>query len=148
MTDGAKHFLLVEDNDDHAELILECFQMSSVPATTAHVTDSAAALAYLRGESQTPDVILLDLNLPGHDGIELLHVIKSDETFRPIPVVVLTTSDAAIDRRRAYGRYANSYLVKPDGFDELRDLIEQVNRYWSLVNRPADDGENTQRHQH
>lgn len=143
MANRPKHFLLVEDDTDHADLILECFALSSGSTTVERVAEGDSARAYLLRQSPyddraLPDVVLLDLKLPGMDGHELLEWIKTNESLRVIPVVILTTSDAAIDRRRAFERYANSYLVKPDDFNELRELIEQVTRYWSQINHAAD----------
>jgi CheY-like chemotaxis protein len=136
------HFLLVEDDPDHAELVRRSLLGEEVACTVDHVTDGVAALAYLRGESPysenaAPDVILLDLHLPRLDGHELLAVLKSDPAWRETPVVVLTTSDAELDRRRAYQAHANSYLVKPVDFLDFRRLIQDIVYYWSVRNRPS-----------
>ena len=101
------HFLLVEDDDDHAALVLRCFSKSRLGNTIDRVTDGVEALAYLRREgafaqSPRPGAIVLDLNLPKLSGHELLSAIKSDPDLRKIPVVILTTSAAEIDRAKAY----------------------------------------------
>jgi CheY-like chemotaxis protein len=130
--------LLVEDNVDHAELVLRTLAEHRVANAVRHVRDGQSALDYLfrRGEYADPDrsprphVVLLDLRLPGIDGIEVLKVIKGSEDMRRIPVVVLTTSEAERDVARAYNNHANSYLVKPVGFEQFSKLMEDLGFYW------------------
>jgi CheY-like chemotaxis protein len=130
--------LLVEDNADHAELVVRTLAEHRVANTVRHVRDGQSALDYLfhRGEyadaerSPRPHVVLLDLRLPGVDGIEVLKVIKGSEELRRIPVVVLTTSEAERDVARAYNNHANSYLVKPVGFEQFSKLMEDLGFYW------------------
>jgi CheY-like chemotaxis protein len=143
LTDGthAVRFLLVEDDADHADLIRRSFNQNNVANTIDHVSDGEAAMAFLRQESpyesaQRPDVILLDLRLPKLDGHEVLRRIKADEHLRTIPVVVLTTSQAEIDRAHAYSSHANSYLVKPVDFDQFHKLVVDLQMYWAVWNQP------------
>ena len=136
------HFLVVEDNEDHAQLVLRHLKRSKILCSTCHVKDGLAALDYLRrqgdfAQSPPPDVIILDLNLPKVSGMELLQTLKEDKNLRSIPVVVLTTSDAESDRSMAYLRYANSYLVKPVDFEMFRTLIRDLSTYWGKWNRRA-----------
>ena len=130
--------LLVEDNLDHAELVMRALGDHRVLNTVCHVRDGQSALDYLfhRGpyadieRSPTPHVVLLDLRLPGVDGIEVLKAIKASEDLRRIPVVVLTSSEAERDVARAYNNHVNSYLVKPVGFEEFSKLMDDLGFYW------------------
>ena len=135
--------LLVEDNPDHAELVVRSFNDHHVVNKIYHVIDGEAALDYLfqRGEyanpesSPEPHVILLDLRLPKIDGLQVLQEIKADKKLRRIPVVVLTTSDAESDLAQAYEQHANSYLVKPVDFDKFTQMMEALGFYWLCWNR-------------
>ena len=136
------HFLLVEDDDDHAELIQMTLAESRIGNTFDRVSDGEEALAYLRREGAytdkpQPDVVLLDLKLPKVDGHEVLAQIKSDELLRGIPVVVLTTSHSEADRAKAYYNHANSYLVKPVDFDRFQQMVKDLKLYWGVWNQPA-----------
>jgi DNA-binding response OmpR family regulator len=80
-------------------------------------------------------LILLDLKLPRMDGHQVLQILKGDDHFKTMPIVVLTTSNADNDAHRAYSLHANSYLVKPTNFDEFCQLIRAVSSYWGVWNR-------------
>ena len=135
--------LLVEDDDDHAELVRRCFAEDLVASAIRRVKDGEEALSYLfrRGEyadaakSPTPNLVLLDLRLPKVDGIDVLNAIKGSERHRNIPVVVLTTSNSERDVALAYAGHANSYLVKPAGYREFAEMIKVLGRYWLVWNR-------------
>jgi CheY-like chemotaxis protein len=129
--------MLVEDNLDHAELVMRILADHRVANRIIHFTDGQSALDYLfrRGEyadppGARPHVILLDLRLPRVDGIKVLQVIKEAPELRQIPVVVLTTSEAEKDIARAYYNHANSYLVKPVGYEEFVKLMQDLGFYW------------------
>lgn len=136
--------LLVEDNADHAELVIRNLEEHPVPNRVVHITNGQAALDYLlRREdyadpllSPRPHIILMDLRLPRVDGLHVLQVVKTSEVLRQIPVIILTTSDAEQDTTRAYHNYANSYLVKPLGYEQFRQLIDDLGVYWLVQNRP------------
>jgi CheY-like chemotaxis protein len=135
------HFLLVEDDEDHARLVMVALADNRVANTVHHVTDGAQALAYLRGDAPfqdepRPDVVLLDLKLPKIDGQEVLRQIKEDEALRVIPVVILTSSDAETDRARAYFSHANSFLTKPIDFGKFHQMIHDLQCYWTVWNKP------------
>ena len=137
-----KHFLLVEDNNAHAKLVMLQFHDLGSDVTIDRVTDGEEALDYVfaRGRyagKPLPDVIVLDLNLPKIDGHEVLRQLKEDECLRSIPVVVLTTSQAEADTKRAYNHYVNSYLVKPIDFDQFQKMMRDLGRYWSAWNQPS-----------
>ena len=135
--------LLVEDNPDHAELIMRSFWEHRVANQLHRVPDGAAALDYLfqQGDyadpeqSPRPHLILLDLRLPKVDGLEVLREIKSNDELCLIPVVVLTTSEAESDVARAYEHRANSYLLKPVDFDKFTELLDELGFYWLGWNR-------------
>ena len=130
--------MLIEDNLDHAELVMRTLSDHKVANQIRHFSEGQSALDYLyrRGEysdpakSPRPNLILLDLRLPRIDGLEILKEIKNTEELRSIPVVVLTTSEADRDIARAYMNHANSYLVKPVGFEEFNQLMEDMGYYW------------------
>ena len=130
--------MLIEDNADHAELIIRTLEEHRIVNRVRHFFDGQAALDYLfqRGEfadpasSPRPHIILLDLRLPRMDGIDILKTIKRDEILKCIPVVVLTTSEADKDVTKAYYNHANSYLVKPVGFEEFKQLMDNMGFYW------------------
>lgn len=132
-------FLLVEDDDSHALLFTHMLERCVPGRTVDRVTDGVEALAYLRREGKyehhrTPDVVFLDLKLPKLDGLETLEQIKSDNALQAIPIVMLTTSDAEIDRRTAYARHVNSYVVKPAAYDEFQQMVCSMGAYWGTWN--------------
>ena len=134
------HFLLVEDDPDHAHLITRIMKKNRVKNTIQWLQDGQAALDYLHRrppyeDRKQPDVILLDLQLPLVDGIEVLENIKQSEELRKIPVVMLTTSNVERDRLRAYSNHVNSYVVKPLDFDIFKSLINDMGFYWGLWNQ-------------
>jgi CheY-like chemotaxis protein len=130
--------LLVEDNVDHAELVMRTLADHRIANRIHHIMDGQTALDYLfrRGEyadpqlSPCPHLVLLDLRLPRVDGLEVLKAIKESEALRRVPVVVLTTSEAERDVARAYKYHANSYLVKPVGYEDFGQLMDDLGFYW------------------
>lgn len=132
--------LLVEDNDDDVVLTTEAFRAGELRVDLHVETSGAGALSYLHrtGEHAAacrPDLILLDLNLPGIDGREVLAEIKGDPTLRSIPVVVMTTSHSPADIEAAYDLQANCYVTKPVGLDALIDIVRRIEEFWLTVVR-------------
>ncbi|MFM9966617.1 MAG: response regulator [Planctomycetaceae bacterium] len=130
-----RHILLIEDNPADVELTRQCFRESRIPNEVHAASEGDTALAFLRRQGQfaaapRPDLVLLDLNLPGIDGREILATIKRDPNLRTIPVVILTTSDADDDILEAYRLQANSYLRKPVDLDEFIELANAICEYW------------------
>lgn len=143
MTGEALRILLVEDNEDHAELVKRNFAEHHVANTIYHVRDGEQALQYLfrqgkfasAADSPKPNLILLDLRLPKVDGIEVLKQVKSSPELKAIPVVVLTSSTSDKDAIKAYSSYANSYLVKPVDFAKFTLLMKDLGYYWLAWNK-------------
>lgn len=135
--------LHVEDNPDHADLVARSLRKHRVTREVHLAEDGQQALDYLfrRGNyrdpktSPRPDMILLDLRLPKVDGLEVLRALKNSDDLLSIPVVVLTSSEAEKDVTEAYSYHANSYLVKPVGFEEFNQMMEQIGVYWLDWNR-------------
>lgn len=135
--------LLVEDNEDHAELIKRSFQDHRVANRIIHISDGEQALEYFDkllakpdfNPSDLPQVVLLDLRLPKIDGLEVLKSIRNNKKLEKLPIVILTTSAAEIDVATAYEEQANSYLVKPVDFDKFTELMDTLGYYWLCWNR-------------
>ncbi|HEV3439027.1 MAG TPA: response regulator [Gemmata sp.] len=136
--------LLVEDSPTDVLLAKEALEYSKVVNNLHTVPDGVEAMAFLRKEGKYQDVprpglILLDLNLPRKDGREVLAEIKSDEKLKRIPVVVLTTSKSEADVLKAYGLYANCYIVKPVDFEKFADVVKNIENFWfSVVTLPGE----------
>lgn len=128
--------LLVEDNPADVRLVREALAEGQVHAGLHWSASGEDALHYLRHTGAhddahaTPDLVLLDLNLPGLNGQEVLMSIKSDPALLRIPVVVLTSSANPADVQAAYGRHANAYLVKPQDYDEFLTLVGSIRNHW------------------
>lgn len=143
MSSRTIEILLVEDNPGDARLTLEAFKEGKVLNHLSIVKDGVEALAFLRREGpyagvKTPDLILLDLNLPRKSGREVLAEIKHDERLKTIPVVVLTTSSDEQDIARAYDNHANCYLTKPVELDQFLRVVHSIENFWlTLVKLPA-----------
>jgi CheY-like chemotaxis protein len=136
--------LIVEDEEAHAELTERAIRKSGNANRIDIVYDGEQALDYLfnrgkfadKDKYPCPGLILLDIKLPGIDGIEVLKRIKEHPVLRKIPVIMLTTSDREEDVAKSYGHYANSYLTKPVGFKEFEDKVRQIDFYWMILNEP------------
>ena len=127
---GTLHILHVEDNEAHAELVRRGFEDHRIANEIEHVMTGEEALRRLeeclKREDDLPDVVLLDLRLPGIDGLEVLTAIRDTEGLESLPVVILTTSEAEWDRLKAYERHMNGYIVKPFDFDSFAVLLDVI----------------------
>lgn len=136
------HILLVEDNEGDIVLTLEALQEGKLCNRISTVRDGEQALDFLyrRGnyvDAETPDLILLDINLPRIDGKEVLKVIKHDPDLRSIPVVVLTTSESENDIHESYRNHANCYITKPVDLDKFMEVVKCIEDFWlSVVKLP------------
>jgi CheY-like chemotaxis protein len=134
--------LLVEDDAGDVLMTREAFQDARVANHLSIVSDGAEALEFLRRQGEyahapRPDLVLLDLNLPGIDGREVLNEIKQDDELGSIPVVVLTTSEAEEDILRSYSLHANAYVTKPVDFNRFLEVVKQIDDFFvSVVKLP------------
>ena len=134
----AIEILLVEDNPGDVRLTREALVESKLRNTLWVAGDGVDAMAFLRKEgayrhAPTPDLILLDLNLPRKDGREVLADVKSDPRLRHIPVVILTTSSAEEDVLRTYDLHANCYILKPVALNEFLKVVRAIENFWLEV---------------
>lgn len=139
--------LLVEDNPGDVRLTKEAFREGGIANDLHVVTDGIEALDFLhrRNEYESaprPDVVLLDLNLPGKNGEEVLAEMKSDPGLYRIPVVILTSSKTEEDVVSSYDQNANAYLTKPVDPDEFIKLLQSFEEFWLSIVRLPPDGEN------
>lgn len=143
-----KIILLVEDNPDDVKLTLRALNKSNILNEVVVANDGVRALDYLFGMGEhsgrdisvMPQVILLDLNMPKLDGLEVLQKIRTDERTKLLPVVVLTTSSEDKDRIESYKLGANSYVRKPVDFNEFAKAVNQLGLYWLLLNEAPYSG--------
>lgn len=134
--------LLVDDNQDDVSLTLRAFERSAFPTELVVAQDGEEALDYLfatgphsdRDPEVMPEVVLLDLNLPKINGIEVLRRLRADPRTRRLPVVVLTSSTERSDLVSAYDLGANSFIRKPVDFDEFLVTTQQLGIYWLRLN--------------
>lgn len=145
-TDSPSHtfeVLLVEDAPGDIRLTFEAFKKATIESRLHAVQNGQEALDYLEqkgvyaGEAR-PDLILMDLNLPGLHGFDLLNRIKKDDRFKNIPIVILTASQSEEDIQKAYDLHANCYLLKPAKLQDFFQIIRSVEDFWlSLVRLPS-----------
>jgi CheY-like chemotaxis protein len=135
--------LLVEDDPGDVLLIRESFADQKVGNTLTVVNDGVEAMAFLRAEGPyagraRPDLVVLDLNLPRKNGIEVLAEIKGDPELSPMPVVVLTTSEAEEDILSSYRLHASAYITKPVDFERFRAVVHQIDDFFvGVVQLPS-----------
>lgn len=134
-SDEAVEILLVEDNPGDVRLMREAFEEVALDVRLHVVTNGEAALSFLDrrdeyDDAPRPEMVLLDLNLPKVDGLDVLETIKADEELRSIPVIVLTGSTAEEDVAESYDRHTNAYLTKPVDPDEFVSLVRTFGDFW------------------
>lgn len=131
----AVHILLVEDNEGDIILTLEAFEESKVKTNISVVKNGQDALDFLFkraafNTAETPDLILMDINIPIFSGHDVLKIIKSDDILKTIPVIMLTTSSNQKDIDKAYQNYTNSYVTKPIEMDDFLKTILKIEEFW------------------
>ena len=132
-----KPILLVEDDSVDAMTVKRALKDLKVTNQLVHRLDGEEALEYLKERSnKRPSVILLDLNMPKMNGVELLEVIKKDEAFKKIPVIVLTTSKEEDDIMETFKLSIAGYMVKPVDYKKFVEAIRAINLYWTLSELP------------
>lgn len=132
--------LLVEDNQADVELTQYMLKQGKLFVNLHVASDGFQAMDFLRREGQhkeapRPDLILLDLNLPGMDGREVLAEVKSDQNLKAIPVVVLTTSQSEEDVLKSYNLGANCFITKPVGMDQFAKVVNSIEDFWFAIVR-------------
>ena len=132
------HVLLVEDDPGDVLMTKEAFEHYKLRNVLHVVTDGEQALHFLRrtggyADAPRPGLILLDLNLPRLDGLEVLAELKADPALKVIPVVILTTSQAQQDVLRSYVLHANAYVSKPVDFETFMEVIRQIDNFFVTV---------------
>ncbi len=146
MNDLAKErlILVVEDNPAHLSRIEAALQESAVWHRTIAIGNGTEALDFLHrrgayGEAAKPDLILLDLNLPGTDGRDILEQIKATPHLKRIPIVVLTMSADAADILQSYALQGNCYVVKSENLDQLFQVVRRIEQFWlEIVTLPIE----------
>jgi len=137
--------LLIEDNEYEAKLAIYNLKAHNLSDYLVHINDGALAADFIfakgvyarRNIQNRPKVILLDINLPKLNGLEILQMIKSDKRTKTIPVVMLTSSRESRDVKKGYALGANSYIVKPIEFESFSRTIRDMGIYWTTLNEPA-----------
>jgi CheY-like chemotaxis protein len=130
--------LLVEDNEGDIILTLEAFKELKVKNTVSVVKDGEAAIEFLKNKDQyagslMPHLILLDINMPKLNGIEVLDYIKKDQRLKKIPVVMLTTSSSESDISECYEKSANCFITKPLDFGKFVNVVEAIESFWFSI---------------
>ena len=138
MNDRLLNILLVEDDEVDVMNVRRAFQKGNISNPLFVAGNGLEALEMLRGEQmpRSRRLVLLDLNMPKMNGIELLRALRADPELCRIPVVVLTTSDAERDRVEVYNLHVAGYLLKPVTFDNFCQAMVAMNKYWALVEMP------------
>lgn len=134
----SKPILLIEDNSDDFFIAKRALQATGILNPLQHVEDGDTAIRYLSGEGKfadrnrhpLPALVLLDLRMPGKSGFEVLEWMRSCPEWKDMPVVVLTHSAEVADTDHAYALGANSYLIKPLTFEQVRDTFKSLSLYW------------------
>jgi CheY-like chemotaxis protein len=141
--------LLAEDDDDYVALLKATLVLAaknaSIPLNFQSVGEGVNAIKYLRGEGgfanrsvyPLPDLVLLDFKMPGANGLDVLRWVKSHEQWRKIPSIMLSGSAERRDVEAAYSLGINSYFIKPDSLDQLRELARTLLAYWFMTQRPT-----------
>lgn len=138
MSDDKINVLLVEDDVADAALTREALSRAKIVVNLTVMQDGEEALNFLKkrgpyATAPSPDLILLDLNMPKKDGREVLKEIKADPKLSSIPVIVLTTSDADMDIVKSYNLGANCYVTKPVGFEAFTQVVRQIESFWFTI---------------
>lgn len=136
------HILLVEDNEGDIVLTTEALEEGRISNTIAVAKDGWEAVQYLEKKGKfsgqpTPDLILLDVNLPKMNGHEVLKNIKTNPLLKHIPIIILTTSSSESDILKSYQNHANCYITKPVGLDNFLKVVASIEDFWiSIVKLP------------
>jgi chemotaxis family two-component system response regulator Rcp1 len=136
------HILLVDDNEGDILLTREALEDARIVNKISIANDGVEAISFLKKDppyrdTEMPDIILLDINLPKMDGTEVLSIIKNDPELKRIPVIMLTTSSSEKDILASYDNYANCYITKPVDLERFMDVVRTIEDFWiSIVKLP------------
>jgi CheY-like chemotaxis protein len=137
---SSRPILLVEDDDVDTMTVQRALKELKVINPLIHTLNGEEALNYLKdGSNKKPCVILLDLNMPKMNGIELLRVVKVDDRLKKIPVIVLTTSDDVQDKVETFGLSVAGYIIKPTDYKKFVEAMRTIDIYWTLSESPNED---------
>lgn len=130
--------LMIEDNRGDVELTKIAFENVDIPCKIHVAHDGQEGVEYLRKEGEfsnatTPDLILLDINMPRMNGKEVLQIVKNDLELMSIPIIMLTSSDAQSDISDAYQKHANSYIIKPFSIDKFIEVAKRIEEFWGNI---------------
>ncbi len=139
--------LFIEDNPDDAELTIHALRTSGIATDICHIADGRLALQRLLDDTlPVPMLVLLDLKLPGLDGLEILHRIRTADRTALVPVVILTSSDEPGDILSAYRDHTNAYVRKPINSDEFAAAVHRIGLFWLLTNEQPPTAEPARAH--
>ncbi|MDD5328011.1 MAG: response regulator [Phycisphaerae bacterium] len=137
---NTKPILLVEDDNVDAMMVKRSLKDLNIPNPMIHLLNGEEALGHLQNDSnERPCVILLDLNMPRMNGIELLQVVKNDDKLRKIPIVVLTTSKAEQDKTETFKLGVAGYMLKGTDYKKFVEIMRVIDLYWTLSELPEDE---------
>ena len=125
--------LLIEDNPGDVELVRAGFDDARIANRLTVINDGQRAVDFFDCDNIMPDLVLLDINLPKVNGLDVLHKIRSSPVSRKTPVVVLTSSDAEMDIAQSYAEHANCFISKPVDFDKFMDVVKSIEDFWLTV---------------
>lgn len=140
------HILLVEDNEGDILLTSEAFEEAKIKTHLSYVKDGKEAIDFVTRQgkyanAQLPDLLLLDINIPKRNGVEVLKFMKAHAKLRKIPVIMLTTSSSPEDISRCYENYANCFITKPIEPENYQAIVTQIENFWtSIVTLPVQNG--------
>lgn len=123
-----RRMLIVDDDPNEALFLEDAFKSAPEPVEIRHAESGEEGLQAI--DSFDPGLVLLDLNMPGMDGFDVLAAIKGSEAMKALPTLIFSSSEREIDIERSYHGHANAYVVKPRTFDGYRKLAEDIERFW------------------
>lgn len=126
------NILLVEDNIADARLLIESLKTLNIPNKITHLTTGEQAISYIKEIEKTtkPDIVILDLNLPGIDGREVLIHIKNNDKTKHIPTIIFSTSQSEKDIDASYANYANCFITKPLEYKDFEKVVKEIESFW------------------
>lgn len=133
-------FLYVEDNEDYSNIILRVIQKEAIGLKPLILKDGSSTLDFLNQFSKSyknkvPKFILLDLKMSGINGFDLLKEIRNNQATKNVPVIMFTSSEMPDDVKKAYALGANAYIIKPEGYSELKETMKAIFTFWLTTNQ-------------